>query len=1492
MPALQTPSMAVVKVAEDVPPATFDVGLEVEFKYTVTNDGNVTLEDEITVSDNLIPTVTCAALPAGGLLPGDSLDCVGTYTVTADDVTLFTVTNLASSSSGLTESPLVAETIPNDAEPSISLVKTAGTGAVFAEVGDTIDYTFEVTNDGTQAFSAEVLIFDDKISGGDTGLNCPLPAGDATLSVGQTVSCVFSYAVTQDDLDAGEVTNEAFAQTAFGDPTNPTPVTSAPTTETVAADAQPALTLDKTSAPNPAGPVGSIVTYTLVATNTGNQTLNTVAVTDARLPGLVLETATLARGDGLTCVQNYTVTQEDIDAGAILNTARVTAQTPSGDPVGPVDALEETGVPPAAPGLSVAKTASPAVLGAVGSFVTFTFEVENTGTTTLQNIAVDDALDTGPACAIARLAPGEVDNVTCAFMLEVTQDMIDAGEVANDVKVTATDLLGNPARGADSITVPGPARAPALEATKIATPTGQAVDEVVTYLLSVENTGNVTLTNPRIADTMTRNNGTPTGLTTPFVLVSGDNGDGELGVDETWVYSATHVITQSDINAGGFANTATVTADGPPGTGPVEDVSDNGDDNDGNTEDDATPFEITAEPQITTVKAVTGTPGTVAGETVSWSITARNTGNVDITGVAITDTLTRADGTVLTAPTPVNTSGTTDLGAGDEIVWTLTYALTQDDVDAGGLSNTATITGVTPGGAPVTDVSADDDPFDGNTEDDATALVIPAAPGLETVKTLTTAGVFEGDQMIFEVTVRNTGNVTLSDVGVTDAMTRIGGGDLTVDSVTFMRADQGSAEGMLQVGETATYAVRYTLQLADIDAGGVSNLATATGTTPLGATLSDISGGGTPTLGPVEAAPANTLTKTASDPVVLFPTVYQVTFTLSVENTGNVTQSGYQIVDDLSDFEGTAEILREAPFEIAVRTAGFTGGGANGSYDGATVAETMKGDATLAPGETGVVEIDVVYQIDAGTATGSNVASVTSDNVPTPTDSNGVTVPLPDTDGDGIPDSLEGCTPLSGNDRDGDGICDSEDFDPTGYFYCEDDGRLLPGGQISVTGPAGTQTGTGFSNNIRIVQDGADGQFVFFVTRPGTYTLSATYPALGQASTTRLSSGNIDATTLLPANPASLGGSEVGNTNVLSDFTAAGNTFYTSFTFEAGDPFIINNNLPLENCQGIPDVLATKQADRESAVFGESVNFTLSFTNNTSNTLSNISLVDLLPAGMLYTPNSAAVDGAPLEPAVNGLRLTWAGLDIAPTQTINVTLAARVVANGSYGELVNRAFMTDAAGTQLSNTATAVVRIEPEHVFDCSDIIGKVYDDRNQNGYQDQGEPGLPGVRLATVRGYLITTDAHGRYHVPCAELPSSIGSNFTLKLDTRTLPTGYRVTTENPRVIRLTAGKFAKLNFGAALSNVVDIDLTARAFNADGTPVAALEKGVDRLVASIKATPSVLRLSYILRGEDPDEARARLQRVEALIRQKWRGGGRYKLNIERTIKRTKGAGQ
>ena len=68
-----------------------------------------------------------------------------------------------------------------------------------------------------------------------------------------------------------------------------------------------------------------------------------------------------------------------------------------------------------------------------------------------------------------------------------------------------------------------------------------------------------------------------------------------------------------------------------------------------------------------------------------------------------------------------------------------------------------------------------------------------------------------------------------------------------------------------------------------------------------------------------------------------------------------------------------------------------------------------------------------------------------------------------------------------------------------------------------------------------IVEDGSNGFYQFYVIAPGRYTLTPTYPASGIPSTDRpVQNSVLDATTLLPENPAILGSSEVGNTGVLA----------------------------------------------------------------------------------------------------------------------------------------------------------------------------------------------------------------------------------------------------------------------------------------------------------------------------------------------------------------------
>ena len=342
---------------------------------------------------------------------------------------------------------------------------------------------------------------------------------------------------------------------------------------------------------------------------------------------------------------------------------------------------------------------------------------------------------------------------------------------------------------------------------------------------------------------------------------------------------------------------------------------------------------------------------------------------------------------------------------------------------------------------------------------------------------------------------------------------------------------------------------------------------------------------------------------------------------------------------------------------------------------------------------------------------------------------------------------------------------------------------------------------------------------------------------------------------------------------------------------------LTNNSPTVVPLTYTPDVTATKTATKTAStdrvIIGDSLTYTLTFTSNSLGTLRNVTVIDVLPVGLVYTPGTATVGGVAMDLQVAGRTLRWAGQTIGPKQSLTVKLGVRVTGAAPWGELENRTWLEGSSGARFSNIATATIVREPEAVFDCADIIGKVFDDRNRNGTQDAPdgsgagatEPGLPAVRVVTTRGYVITTDEFGRFHVPCAELPRQMGSNFTLKLDTRSLPTGYRLTTENPRTIRVTPGKMAKVNFGVSLSRVVRIDLSAPAFTAEGQPTAALQQGVAGLVAQLQAEPSVLRLNYRLSGESDAVALKRLDQVEALVRSAWQDQG-TRLRVERTLQR------
>ncbi|MBN2357390.1 PKD domain-containing protein, partial [candidate division KSB1 bacterium] len=156
-----------------------------------------------------------------------------------------------------------------------------------------------------------------------------------------------------------------------------------------------------------------------------------------------------------------------------------------------------------------------------------------------------------------------------------------------------------------------------------------------------------------------------------------------------------------------------------------------------------------------------------------------------------------------------------------------------------------------------------------------------------------------------------------------------------------------------------------------------------------------------------------------------------------------------------------------------------------------------------------------------------------------------------DTDGDGIPDNVEGT-----GDRDGDDIPDNEDYDPNGWIYDEITGAIIKGGAITVTP----------SKGVNIIEDGSLGFYKFTVSKDGQYTLDYTPPAGYKSSLTHVAmAGQLDPDPATDPDPLVVGaGSRNDITNQLTDWSAANNPYYLQFKLSLGDPTIINNNIPLE----------------------------------------------------------------------------------------------------------------------------------------------------------------------------------------------------------------------------------------------------------------------------------------------------------------------------------------
>ncbi len=336
-----------------------------------------------------------------------------------------------------------------------------------------------------------------------------------------------------------------------------------------------------------------------------------------------------------------------------------------------------------------------------------------------------------------------------------------------------------------------------------------------------------------------------------------------------------------------------------------------------------------------------------------------------------------------------------------------------------------------------------------------------------------------------------------------------------------------------------------------------------------------------------------------------------------------------------------------------------------------------------------------------------------------------------------------------------------------------------------------------------------------------------------------------------------------------------------------GTSQLFNNHIPLDPVlNGL--VTMSKTTPMVNVTRGQMVPYTLTVRSSWPIDMTGVDVIDRYPVGFRYIEGSARLDGEPIEPQIVDGELVWADLTLIAESEHTIELLLAPGAGVVDGEYVNRAQAELALTSEaLSQEATATVRLVPDPTFDCTDVTGKVFNDSNRNGLQDAEEGGIQGARLVTPTGLAALTDQHGRFHITCAVVPhEGRGSNFMLKLDDRTLPSGFRASTRPFQIKRATRGKALHFSFGASIYRVVGLDVADAVFVPDSTEMRPQWRPrVELLLDELEKAPAVLRLSYLADVEDQKLVERRVKALRRMLDDAWQArDATYRLSIEQEI--------
>lgn len=942
---------------------TVTAGTALTYTITVRNSGpstviGATVTDNVPVKlTNVLWTCTataggsCASPSGGGsinttvnLLPGS----VATFKVNA------TVVSSASGSlintATVASSATVPDTAPNNnsdtdtdtisASGDLAITKT--NNATVLVPGAQTTYTIAASNNGPSAISGAMVADNLPATLTNATWTCTASSGsscgsangagsiNATIDLAVGGTATFTLTAQVAPNASGTLSNTA----SIAAPPGITDPDSANNTATDTDNLAPAadLRITKTNGVNTLAP-GSQTVYSIVVTNDGPSAVASATVTDnlAAILTNAIWTCTATAGSscgapsgggnistsvnlqsGGSATITVTATVASTALGTLVNTATVAAPGGITDPNPSNNSATDSDTLAPSADLGITKT-NPVATPAPGSQTTYTIVVTNNGPSVVTDATVTDNLPVSLTNAIwtcTASAGSSCGTTSGGGDISASVNLLSGGSatftVTATISSTAFGTLVNTATVAapGGVTDPNPANNSAtdvrslgpsadLSITKSNGATTVVPGTQTTYTLVISNAGPSAVTNAGVSDilpatlsmiswTCTASAGSSCGA--PSGNVNLNNTPVSLAVGGTATIALT--VTVSAQATGTVSNSASVAA--PNGT--IDPNSAN------NSAIDTDTLTVTADLAITkTDNATTVT----AGNQITYTITATNSGPSMITDASVVDTLpatlTNATWTCTASPGAScgSASGSGSINAKVSLAGntTATFTLTATIANnaTGTLSNTATISA--PAG--VTDPTAGN-----NSATDTNSVV--SLSDLRIAKTVNPQQPVPGSPLTYTIVVTNDGPSPANGATVTDNVPNI----LTNVNWTCTASSGsscGSANGTGSISATVNLAVSGTATFtvtANVPAGANATIVNTASVAAPGGTTDPNSGNNSATVtSTVQPSTDLSITKTADSTSVRAGD--EVTYTITARNNGPSDATAVVMTDPL-----------------------------------------------------------------------------------------------------------------------------------------------------------------------------------------------------------------------------------------------------------------------------------------------------------------------------------------------------------------------------------------------------------------------------------------------------------------------------------------------------------------------------------------------------------------------------------------------------------------